>query len=275
VRSLIAIIITFFSVLGYCNSPLQTFETTGNTFKYPSLSTSEETFPIKISGGVVYLSKSVGYLPNENSKFSPGFQLCINYNEPQKHLDYLISYTNWNASKSHHYEIPIFNTSRDILTKESIEILEANVGKTFSPFAQTIVTPLTGMEWIKNSTTVTINNHISISSQRHSVGPLIGFRVAQKLHKYFAIQSKLSLSYLNTDYTRSIDQSPALSKTLYHPKSKAGLYFETLLPLSKGALCVKGGYEIQYNWLKGPQTPLSWDSPVTLKGATTEISMSF
>ena len=274
-RSLIAIVITFFSTLGYCNSPFQTFETVGNTFKYSPLPTSKETLPIKISGGIVYLSKSVGYLPNANSKFSPGFQLCINYNEPQKQLDYLINYTNWNASKSRHYEIPIFNTSRDIHTKESIEILEANVGKTFSPFAQTIVTPLTGMEWIKSSTIVTINNHISISSQRHSVGPLIGFRVEQKIHKYFAIQSKLSLSYLNTNYARSIDQSPVFSKTLYHPRSKVGLYLETLLPLSKGALSIKGGYEIQYNWLKGPQNPLSWDSPVTLKGATTEISMSF
>lgn len=274
-RLLITIIITFFSTLGYCSTPLQTFETAGNTFKYPSPSTNDETLPIKISGGIVYLSKSVGYLPNANSKFSPGFQLCINYNEPQKQLDYLINYTNWNASKSCHYEIPIFNTSRDIHTKEAIEILETNVGKTFSPFAQATITPLIGAEWIKNSTIVTINNHISISSLRHSVGPLLGFRVEQKIHKYFAIQSKLSLSYLNTDYTRSIDQNPVLSKTLYHPRSKAGLYFETLLPLSRGALCIKGGYEIQYNWLKGPQNPLSWDSPVTLKGVTTEISMSF
>ncbi|WP_316355685.1 hypothetical protein [Candidatus Neptunichlamydia sp. REUL1] len=261
--------------LGYCNSPFQTFETSGNTFKYPSLSTSEENLPIKISGGIVYLSKSVGYLPDANSKFSPGVQLCVNYSKPKKQITYLIHYTDWNASKSHHYEIPIFNTSRDIHTKETIKILEANIGETFSPFAQTIVTPLTGVEWIKNSTTVTINNHISISSKRHSAGPLIGFKVEQKLHKYFAIQSKLSLSYLNTNYTRNIDQGPALSKTLYHPKSKAGLYFEILLPISKGALCVKGGYEIQYNWLKGPQTPLSWDSPATLRGATTEISMSF
>jgi hypothetical protein len=275
VRSLIAIIITFFSVLGYCNSPLQTFETAGNTFKYPSLSTSEETFPIKITGGIVYLSKSVGYLPDANSKFSPGLQLCVNYSKPKKQITYLINYTDWNASKSHRYEIPIFNTSRDIHTKETIKILEANIGKTFSPLARTTVTPLTGVEWVKSRTIVTINNHVSISNQRLSVGPLIGFSVAQKIHKYVAIQSKLSLSYLNTNYTRSIDQSLALSKTLYHPRSKVGLYCETLLPLSKGALCVKGGYEIQYNWLKGPQTPLSWDSPVTLKGATTEISISF
>ena len=274
-KPLIFLLITFFSTLVYANNSFQTFGSIRSSFTPNPFPVKDETFPIKISSGIIYLSKSTGYLPKKSAKFSPGFQLCLDYKKPGSRLDYCAIYRNWNAYKSHHYKIPIFNTTRKIQTKEDIKVLEANIGRTLSPFSNTTITPLIGAEWIRNSTVITINNRTTIVNLRHCIGPLIGFKVRQKIHRYFTIQSKVSLSYIDYHYQRSINQTFVLSKNFYHLSSKAGVYFEASLPLSKGTIRIKSGYEIQYDWLKDQYNTLSWDSPITLRGATIQISMSF
>lgn len=228
-----------------------------------------------VSGGLVYLTQTVGYYPDLKT-LSPGMRLTIDAGLP---YDFSVKgvYTKWSSERSVKFTVPIFNIEREIETVNRLNNLEVLFGKNLRLNKSGIFTPFIGIEACSESSIVTINEDVTVSNAYIAGGAEAGLKAEYSLHKYLTAFSSASASCLKVGHRRHVDMDLCYQTSGVLPGSKIAIGSALTFPFEKGmkSLRLEGGYEMQYRWHKDLQGAVDWSHPITLQGFSGSVLLQF
>lgn len=184
-------------------------------------------------------------------------------------------YTYWGAEREQVFKIPIIVRERVVRNEVRLDDFEGFVGHRFGMGKRFLVRPYVGVEWGRMDSRMTINQRWEVLNRRRFCGPMVGVMVESRVWRYLNMTGGFSFSYLDGGYQRVINERVNFEEKSVFPRSKMNLGMEFVLPVRKGSLRVKGGYEMHYFWSKGVDDQVDWGSPLNLRGFVGEVSFDY
>ncbi|MGE0198808.1 MAG: Lpg1974 family pore-forming outer membrane protein [Parachlamydiales bacterium] len=233
-----------------------------------------EPSAIRLSGELMYMTQGVGLLPKKGG-FNPGYRVSVDRERFLSFVDFGAVYTRWGAEREKSFSMPILNKTQKIRNEDCFYDLELMMSHPFSLFKGFQLELYVGIDWDWKDHVTTISERWVVVDRQRGWGPLVGLSMKEEVYPGIAICGGASFAYLEGNDQRVIN-TIVHGKHRYHvPKCKLRLGMEGTLPLDRGSIRIKGGYETQYFWEQGMEGTIDWSIPFYLQGFTAQASWDF